>query len=217
MKKILTLITLLFLTIAVNAQITFRSSDDYKTYNGVAGDTLNSSFILAKSIFLGQLDFKYNYYIEFEADSAGDGTDITVRLRGSMNGIDYTNIGNAITWDVSTTDTTFIFDGLSSVVTTTQTIATHDEARRGTSILAAYIITASDSIIYTDTLNVAAQTTTYTDTVGVASHAVVTSQTIVTGYQWRYLQVYFLGGGANADMSIPTSGNPFRVRILKTE
>lgn len=218
MKKILLLLTLIMVFSLTQAQITFKSGDDYKFYNGVSGDTLDGSYLLKKSIYLGLKDFKYDYQIECKVDSAGDGTDITVRLRGSMDGINYTNIGDAINWSVTTTDTTIKFDNLTRTKTVAATISSFEQSHKGTSSVAAYIITTDTTGLasyFADTTNVAEQITTYTDTITIPSYAISTTETYEDGVAWRYLQLYFLGGGANADMNISPSGNPIRIRILK--
>jgi len=217
MKKYILLILSLFVFGFAYSQFSFKATENYKTYNGVAGDTLNASYLLEKSIYLGLKDFKYDYYIEADLDSAGDATDITCRLRGSMNGVNWTNIGDAITWYLTTSDTTIIYSSLTKTNTATATIAAYVQIHSGTSGIAAYEITASDSIIYTDTLNVAAQTITYTDTINVAAQTITTSESYQDGLSWRYLELYFLGAGAGSDMSIPTTGKPIRIRIIKYE
>jgi len=213
MKKIILLIIAVFFASLLNAQIAFNKDDNYKTYTGIAGDTLNGSYILAKSIYVGTKDYSYDYYIQVEADSLGDGTDITCRLRGSMDGVNYTNIGDAITWAVSAGDTTLVYESFTRSSSVSSSIAGYDQVHKGTSGIAAYLITASDSILHSDTLNVAAQTVTYTDTTSVAAQTITTTQSYQDGVAWRYLQVYFLGGGANADMELEA----IRVRILKVE
>lgn len=188
MKKLILLITSLFIFSIGFSQITVKADEDYKTYTGVAGDTLNSSYILAKNIYVGQKDYKYLYYIEADADSLGDGTDITAQIRGSMDGSHWSNVGSSITWGVTTSDTTFIFNGLGIT-------------ESGTESIAAYNVT-------TDTTGLSGYPA---DTLAYPTQTITVSKTITNGFAYRYLQVYFFGAGAGADMELEA----IRVRIIK--
>lgn len=201
MKKLILLLTALFLVTALNAQIAFTKNEDYKEYTGVATDTLSATYLLKKNIYVGSKDFVYDYYIQVEADSLGDGTDITCRLRGSMDGLTYTNIGDAITWGVTESDTTFAYSSLTRTVSISQ-------AHTGTATVASYIMTADTTGLATyfaDTVTVAPQITTFADTY-------TTTETYTGGVSWRYLEVYFLGSsGANMELE------KLRIRILKVQ
>jgi len=217
MKKIIFTIAVLLVGFnIINAQLKMTNQQHYEIYTGVAGDTLDSSYELEKTIFLGNKDFKYNYYIEVDADSLGDGTDITARVRGSMNGSDWYNVGSAITWAVSESDTTLVFDGLNPTSSISSTVGSHTQLHTGTSSIAAFNVTADTTGLdgyFADTLAYPEQTITYTDTVTIAAQTITTTETITDGYGYRYLEIYFLGGGANADMELES----LRIVILKAE
>lgn len=113
MKKILIfLFSLVLLAPLASAQtLTFKDGDALKVYNGVAGDTLNGSRILAKTIFVNK-DYLYHVNAQIEADSAGTGADITVNLQGSWDNANWVNIGSTVTWGVTAADTVFSINSL---------------------------------------------------------------------------------------------------------
>jgi len=113
MKKILIfLFALVLLAPLAQAQtLTFKDGDALKVYNGVAGDTLNVSRILAKTIFVNK-DYLYHVNAQIEADSAGTGADITVNLQGSWDNANWVNIGSTVTWEVTAADTVFSINSL---------------------------------------------------------------------------------------------------------
>lgn len=113
MKKILIfLFALVLLAPLASAQtLTFKDGDALKVYNGVAGDTLNGSRILAKTIFVNK-DYLYHVNAQIEADSAGTGADITVNLQGSWDNANWVNIGSSVTWEVTAADTVFSINSL---------------------------------------------------------------------------------------------------------
>ena len=43
--------------------------------------------------------------VQLEADSAGDGTNITARLRGSYDNATWENVGSAVVWYLASADT----------------------------------------------------------------------------------------------------------------
>jgi len=147
MKKIILLLIALMVTTVVSAQITFKESDTYKVYNGVSTDVLASGE-LSKLIYLDR-DYEYNYYVEVEVDSAGDGSAVKCILRGSNNAKTFYSI-DTVSWSMTSADTAFSF----------------------------------------------------------------TSFGTTTSNHWRYLQLYFKGA-SSANLSIPTTGNPLRIQILK--
>ena len=109
MKKLISILSILIMFASIagaQTAIDFRVNDTDKIYTGVAGDTLNSSYTLTKNIFVGK-NYFYHVNVQVEADSLGDGTDITARLRGSWDNSTWYNIGSPVAWAVTTADTTF--------------------------------------------------------------------------------------------------------------
>jgi len=166
MKKLISILSILIMFASIagaQTAIDFRVNDTDKIYTGVAGDTLNSSYTLTKNIFVGK-NYFYHVNVQVEADSLGDGTDITAKLRGSWDNNTWYDIGSPVAWAVTTADTTFSINDF----TITETYS------------------AFNVITNTDTLAYPARTITKS----------------VEGLMYPYLQVYFLGGGAGADMKL---------------
>ena len=167
MKKLISILSILIMFASIagaQTAIDFRVNDTDKIYTGVAGDTLNSSYTLTKNIFVGK-NYFYHVNVQVEADSLGDGTDITARLRGSWDNNTWYNIGSPVTWAVTTADTTFSINDF----TITETYSAFN--------------------VITDTTN----------TLAYPARTITKS---VEGLMYPYLQVYFLGGGAGADMKL---------------
>lgn len=167
MKKLISILSILIMFASIagaQTAIDFRVNDTDKIYTGVAGDTLNSSYTLTKNIFVGK-NYFYHVNVQVEADSLGDGTDITARLRGSWDNNTWYNIGSPVAWAVTTADTTFSINDF----TITETYSAFN--------------------VITDT----------TDTLAYPARTITKS---VEGLMYPYLQVYFLGGGAGADMKL---------------
>ena len=167
MKKLISILSILIMFASIagaQTAIDFRVNDTDKIYTGVAGDTLNSSYTLTKNIFVGK-NYFYHVNVQVEADSLGDGTDITARLRGSWDNSTWYDIGSSVAWAVTTADTTFSINDL----TITETYSAFN--------------------VITDT----------TDTLAYPARTITKS---VEGLMYPYLQVYFLGGGAGADMKL---------------
>ena len=147
MKKLIAIFSLLIMVLAASAQdITIRQNDFRATYTGTAADTLNASRILTKSVYVDK-DYFYYVNVQVEADSSGDGNNVSATLQGSWDNVNFYNIGSATTWAVSAEDTAFSLNSF----TATETIASH-------------LILASDAAGFdaSDTLTVAAQTITKT-------------------------------------------------------
>ena len=186
MKKLFSLfIFSLFIRFVFGQDITVKNGQNYKVYNGVAGDTLTSTTTaIDVNIFLQNEDFNdewYKYDISVDIDSSGDGTDATVYLQGSYDNSTWTTI-TTTTWGMTTTDTTIRYENLSSdeVITTSGTYAS-----------ASYII-AQDS---------AASQLNFADTVRVPAITVTDSRVntyVLTSVQWPYLRVYAVGAGSGA-------------------
>lgn len=167
MKKLISILSILIMFASIagaQTAIDFRVNDTDKIYTGVAGDTLNSSYTLTKNIFVGK-NYFYHVNVQVEADSLGDGTDITARLRGSWDNSTWYNIGSPVAWAVTTADTTFSINDF----TITETYSAFN--------------------VITDT----------TKTLAYPARTITKS---VEGLMYPYLQVYFLGGGAGADMKL---------------
>ena len=167
MKKLISILSILIMFASIagaQTAIDFRVNDTDKIYTGVAGDTLNSSYTLTKNIFVGK-NYFYHVNVQVEADSLGDGTDITARLRGSWDNSTWYNIGSSVAWAVTTADTTFSINDF----TITETYSAFN--------------------VITDTTN----------TLAYPARTITKS---VEGLMYPYLQVYFLGGGAGADMKL---------------
>jgi len=167
MKKLISILSILIMFASIagaQTAIDFRVNDTDKIYTGVAGDTLNSSYTLTKNIFVGK-NYFYHVNVQVEADSLGDGTDITARLRGSWDNSTWYDIGSSVAWAVTTADTTFSINDL----TITETYSAFN--------------------VITDTTN----------TLAYPARTITKS---VEGLMYPYLQVYFLGGGAGADMKL---------------
>jgi hypothetical protein len=168
MKKLISILSILIMFASIagaQTAIDFRVNDTDKIYTGVAGDTLNSSYTLTKNIFVGK-NYFYHVNVQVEADSLGDGTDITARLRGSWDNSTWYNIGSPVAWAVTTADTTFSINDFAITET----------------------YSAFNAI--TDTTG---------DTLAYPARTITKS---VEGLMYPYLQVYFLGGGAGADMKL---------------
>ena len=167
MKKLISILSILIMFASIagaQTAIDFRVNDTDKIYTGVAGDTLNSSYTLTKNIFVGK-NYFYHVNVQVEADSLGDGTDITAKLRGSWDNNTWYDIGSPVAWAVTTADTTFSINDF----TITETYSAFN--------------------VITDT----------TDTLAYPARTITKS---VEGLMYPYLQVYFLGGGAGADMKL---------------
>ena len=168
MKKLISILSILIMFASIagaQTAIDFRVNDTDKIYTGVAGDTLNSSYTLTKNIFVGK-NYFYHVNVQVEADSLGDGTDITAKLRGSWDNNTWYDIGSPVAWAVTTADTTFSINDF----TITETYSAFN--------------------VITDTTG---------NTLAYPARTITKS---VEGLMYPYLQVYFLGGGAGADMKL---------------
>lgn len=174
MKKLISILSILIMFASIagaQTAIDFRVNDTDKIYTGVAGDTLNSSYTLTKNIFVGK-NYFYHVNVQVEADSLGDGTDITARLRGSWDNNTWYNIGSPVAWAVTTADTTFSINDF----TITETYSAFN--------------------VITDTTGLSGYPA------NILAYPARTITKSVEGLMYPYLQVYFLGGGAGADMKL---------------
>ena len=179
----------------------------YTTATTVSGTTVNNMDVFV------QKDHPYDYTITWAADSAGDGTDFSLQLSGSIDGTTYYSIGSAVTWYVSASDTIIKFTNVAVSGNETWTIAQHTEVNaQHTEVTAAYLITCSDTLLYSDTLNVAAQTNTVgaqTVTVGAQTYTIAKPYPVA----WRYLRVAATGAGSGAGCSV----DGFKVSIVRRD
>lgn len=108
MKKFIAFLFFALFAVTVIGQTSATLKADVYGYvwQGKASDTLSSTYTLTKTLYVNKVE---PYYVNMfvDADSAGDATDITVRLRGSWDGINFVNIGSAVTWYLADDDTTF--------------------------------------------------------------------------------------------------------------
>lgn len=174
MKKILAIFALLALVVAtLPAQdVSFGKNDYFRTYVGVAGDTLDANTDLFVTVHVDK-DYFYHVNAQIEADSLGNGADVTVKLQGSWDNSTFYDIGSSVTWGVTAADTLF---SLNSFTALTETLSN-----------AAHYIVAENTggIDASDSLHVEAQTITYTRN--------------IPGLMYPFLRVSF-DGASGADM-----------------
>lgn len=201
MKKItILLVAFLFCTLSFSQKIKIEKGH-YDSYDGISTDVATGTTVATFKIFVNK-DYTYFYDIIADLDSAGDGTNFTVELEGSMNDINYYDISSDI-WGVTTTDTIYRF----SNYTSTQTIASYTI----TDVLTDTVgTTTSGTVIQiwdTASANGDTATSTYaltgteynagTNTHTVAAQTVTVSEPKVG---WRWLQIKLTGAGAGAAM-----------------
>lgn len=174
MKRLIIFIGLAFAFIGMQAQdaVVRNGYAKYTTDVDVAATTESTVD------FLVDVDHIYRYAFQVAVDSAGDGTDITVRVKGSNDNTNWINVGSAITYGVTTTDTVMNFTNVPS--SESHGIAAYN-------IYHDYDTTNLTGGVYADTVSVAAQTIT------------VTTQFPV---MYRLLQVSFTGAGAGAACTV---------------
>jgi hypothetical protein len=118
MKKILVILALFAFAFTAQAQdLTIGSTQHFATYVGVAGDTLDANTDLFVNAYVNK-DYFYHVNAQVEADSAGTGADITVKLQGSWDNTTFYDIGSAVTWGVETADTVFSLNSFTALTKT---------------------------------------------------------------------------------------------------
>lgn len=118
MKKILIILALFAFAFTAQAQdLTIGSNDHFAVYTGVAGDTLDASTDLTVTAYLNK-DYFYHVNVQVEADSAGTGADIAVKLQGSWDNTTFYDIGSTVTWYVTASDTTFSLNSFTALTET---------------------------------------------------------------------------------------------------
>lgn len=190
MKKIILIIIGLFAFAVLQAQdFALNPKATYVSYTGVASDTIGGTSSISLTV---KINRTYLYYYDFMVDmdtvSGGGDNPVSCVLSGSNDNVNFTTITD-VTYGASA-DTVFSYTNIGTRFT--ETI--------GAVTVAAYIITASDSIIYSDTLNVAAQTITSAG-----------NTTAEGGLMWRFLKLTLTGDGASAAIELQA----IRVKIVK--
>jgi len=117
MKKFIFLIVAMFVTVASFGQAigtsgesgwAIKASQSWFQYDGATADTLPASpYALAKTISIDEPGF-YNYYINVDVDSAGDGGGVTVALKGRTNSLEGWTSITSVSWS-GEVDTTIAF------------------------------------------------------------------------------------------------------------
>lgn len=183
MKKLVLIISLFaaFLVTANAQVIRLSQSQVYETYtHSSTTDTIAGTTEKTFDIFVNK-DYLYYYEIQATLDSLGDGTDITVRAKGSNDESNWYNVGSAVTWGVSSsTDTVIRLQNIPDAET--WAIGSYN-------IYHDYDTSAGGNSIVNDTATVAAQTYTITKDFPVG---------------WRYLRLSCTGGGAGAGGDLVT-------------
>lgn len=205
------IILLAFVAFAVNAQDKVLGRYDYFLAWGDVDEALSGTTAEYKTILV-QKDHRYYYDAYVNLDSAGDGTNFTIVLQGSIDGTNWTNI-TSVTWAVSSSDTTIRYHNLTE--TNSWAYGARTDVFKGTHTTATatdYIngkIDGTDSLgasgvgDYTvdDTLTIAQRVLTRTDTLTLGTQTV--TETLTEGtVMWRMLRWSFTGAGAGAGATI---------------
>ena len=193
--KTLMIIALAFFTLNLSAQKITMGKAHFKWYEGTSSDVSSGTTVKTYKILVNK-DFLYSYDIVLQLDSAGDGTDITVELEGSMDNSIYYDI-TSDNWGVSV-DTTIRFNNFTA---STQSIASHTITASGTDTEAG---TITGTQIW-DTASANGDTATYSlvtgNTITNASVNTVATQTVTITegrVAWQWLQIKLTGLGAGA-------------------
>ena len=186
MKKIIAISALLALVVAtLPAQdLTVGNTQHFAVYTGVAGDTLDANTDLFVNAYVNK-DYFYHVNVQVEADSLGNGADITVKLQGSWDNSTFYDIGSSVTWGVTAADTVFSLNSFTAN-TITQTYAAFN------------VVTDTTSL-----LNYPADTLAY------PQHTVTITQP-PAGLMYPYIRVAF-DGASGADMLL----TKLRFRFIK--
>lgn len=174
--KIILLLITCFLVSNVFSQgthIIVKENESVFSYDGTSADTASATtYTRYKYITIKEPGY-YNYNIWLDIDSSGDGGGSSVVLAGRFNSLTDWTIITTVNWS-GTVDTIIKFSNVTDY-TEAQTVA-------------AYTITAGDSILYDDTLNVSSQTIATTISQG--------------GVNWPELRILVTGSDAAADFII---------------
>ena len=200
------LIGLLFvfaaLTFSVQAQQIFlRTNVMQGSYSTATTQTATTE---ATVDILVAKDYLYYYDIVTDVDSAGDGTDITIRLKGSNDNSNWYNVGSSQAYGV-TVDTVMQFTNINVSGNETWVIAEHTQTTAATADYHDYDTTNLTGGVYADTVTVGARVNT------VAAQTYTIAKNYPIGY--KYLRMSYTGDGAGADCSIAS----VFIRIVKAE
>ena len=212
MKKLIFIISLISFAALTFAQSSYdilvKDNVNYGYYTGTASDTINGA-TTADAVFFIQIAAKSRYTFSWMMDGdtlAGSTGDCTIQPQGSYDGVTYSSIGSSTAW--SSDDANYAANVNANTYTTlasgTQTIATYDLHGGGTIGVGAYNITTTDSLLYDDTLSVAAQTYTRDDTVTVEAQTITDARTTtitLPGVDYRYIKFLVTGAsGARVEL-----------------
>jgi len=118
MKKILVILALFAFAFSAQAQdLTVGNTQHFATYVGVAGDTLDANTDLFVNAYINK-DYFYHVNVQVEADSLGNGADVTVKLQGSWDNSKFYDIGSSVTWYVTAADTVFSLNSFTALTET---------------------------------------------------------------------------------------------------
>lgn len=118
MKKILVILALVAFAFSAQAQdLTVGSTQHFAVYTGVAGDTLDANTDLFVNAYINK-DYFYHVNVQVEADSLGNGADVTVKLQGSWDNSTFYDIGSSVKWGVTAADTVFSLNSFTALTET---------------------------------------------------------------------------------------------------
>lgn len=118
MKKILVILALFAFAFSMQAQdLTIGNTQHFAVYTGVAGDTLDANTDLFVNAYINK-DYFYHVNVQVEADSLGNGADVTVKLQGSWDNSTFYDIGSSVTWFVTAADTVFSLNSFTALTET---------------------------------------------------------------------------------------------------
>lgn len=118
MKKILVILALFAFAFSAQAQdLTVGNTQHFATYVGVAGDTLDANTDLFVNAYINK-DYFYHVNVQVEADSLGNGADVTVKLQGSWDNSTFYDIGSSVKWGVTAADTVFSLNSFTALTET---------------------------------------------------------------------------------------------------
>lgn len=237
MKRLISLfLGVLFVVISFAADKYIKAGIGYASYTGGAADTING-VATCDVVFAVENIGPYTIGLYAEGDTlTGCNGNVTIQVSGSYDESGtYTNIGSSITW-TTTADysASTMYNTYSSATTIAQhtitsvgadTIRSHAISCVGADTVRAFNMTTIDSLLYDDTLHVAAQPIYTSETQTVAAQPIYTSgtqtvaaQTItetvtMPGVDYRFIKVLFTGA-SSARVEIDKVGlkvNPINV------
>lgn len=178
-------------------------SNSYSTGDTVAG--AGDTYIINIAVNKG-IDYVYDLAIAL--DSAGDGSDVTVELQKSRDGVNYV-YADSVVWAMTSSDSTITFS--TTTASFTETNASHTEIHSGSAENGAYSWLAgdADTIFYDDTVTITAQTVTYTDTVTVAAQTTTVSNSM---FIWPHLRIRLKTYDAGAKATVDWFSGMFAIK-----